>query len=183
MKGFEAHTTLLPNTFILVRLDGKAFTQCAPPSPSFTQDHAFEKPNDLRAVLLMNECAAEVMRAYGDIFIAYGESDEFSFIFSRKCSLYSRRQEKIMSSRPALSCLLSLPSSQPAHSFPADVLSLFSSSYVFFWPKYFPDTPLKRPPSFDARTVAYPSLKNVKDYLAWRQVGPASNELGRLPHQ
>lgn len=32
-------------------------------------------------------------------------------------------------------------------------------SFVFFWPKHFPDTPLLYPPNFDARVVSYPSAQ------------------------
>jgi tRNA(His) 5'-end guanylyltransferase len=30
----------------------------------------------------------EVMQSFGDIKIAYGESDEYSFVFSKTCTLY-----------------------------------------------------------------------------------------------
>ena len=50
------------------------------------------------------------------------------------------------------------------------VTSLFTSSYVFEWPNYMEDTKLLYPPSFDGRIVLYPTDKNLRDYLAWRQV-------------
>lgn len=37
----------------------------------------FEKPNDPRALDLMNAAAVEVMKALPDINIAYGVSDEY----------------------------------------------------------------------------------------------------------
>lgn len=37
------------------------------------------------------------------------------------------------------------------------VASLFASSYVFHWPEFFPDRPMKYPPAFDGRTVLYPT--------------------------
>ena len=49
------------------------------------------------------------------------------------------------------------------------VVSIFTSSYVFHWPQYFPDAPLKHPPTFDGRVVLYPSAKEVRDYFSWRQ--------------
>ena len=52
--------------------------------------------------------------------------------------------------------------------------SLFTSYYIFHWKDYFPDTPLKYPPSFDGRAVLYPDSKNVRDYFAWRQADCAS---------
>jgi tRNAHis guanylyltransferase len=44
---------------------------------SFTDMHKFEKPNDLRAIHLMNMAALEVVRNIRDIIIAYGQSDEY----------------------------------------------------------------------------------------------------------
>jgi tRNA(His) guanylyltransferase len=38
------------------------------------------------------------------------------------------------------------------------------------WKSYFPDTPLRRIiPSFDARIVLYPGIREVRDYFSWRQ--------------
>ena len=43
----------------------------------FSDLHGFEKPNDLRALQLMNKCAEVVLRELTDIVIAYGQSDEY----------------------------------------------------------------------------------------------------------
>ena len=51
------------------------------------------------------------------------------------------------------------------------IVSTFTSHYVFLWPTYFPSIPLTPPlPSFDGRSVLYPSVINLRDYLSWRQV-------------
>ena len=76
-------------------------------------------------------------------------------MFKKNAKLFNRREDKI------LSC----------------VLSLFSSSYVFYFSKYFQTTPLKTIPSFDARIVLYPSLEDLKAYLSWRQVDCHINNL------
>jgi len=47
--------------------------------------------------------------------------------------------------------------------------SYFAACYVFHWSTFFPATPLLHPPAFDGRVVLYPSIKNVRDYLSWRQ--------------
>lgn len=39
----------------------------------------------------MNCCAIEVMKEIHDIVIAYGQSDEYSFVISKSSNLYSRR--------------------------------------------------------------------------------------------
>ena len=89
------------------------------------------------------------------MIIAYGQSDEYSFVFKKNAKLFNRREDKI------LSC----------------VVSLFSSSYVFYFSKYFSDVKLKLIPSFDARIVLYPSIEDLKAYLSWRQVDCHINNL------
>lgn len=49
------------------------------------------------------------------------------------------------------------------------VVSQFSSSYVFYWKEFFGDQPLLYPPGFDGRVILYPSNRNLRDYLSWRQ--------------
>lgn len=49
------------------------------------------------------------------------------------------------------------------------VVSQFSSSYVFYWKEFFGEQTLLFPPSFDGRVVLYPSNRNLRDYLSWRQ--------------
>ena len=43
----------------------------------FASKHGFEKPNDRRALDLMNAAAEALMRDISDISIAYGVSDEY----------------------------------------------------------------------------------------------------------
>ncbi|KAH9030815.1 tRNAHis guanylyltransferase [Lactarius hengduanensis] len=148
VRNFELPDTLLPNTFILLRLDGHSFHR-------FADDHAFVKPNDLRALELMDLAACAVMREYPDVVLAYGESDEYSFLLRKSTKLYNRRQSKITS----LLC------------------SLFTSTYVMLWPQCFPDTPLRYAPSFDARIVLYPGAQEVRDYFSWRQADTHVNNL------
>lgn len=49
------------------------------------------------------------------------------------------------------------------------VVSQFSSSYVFYWKEFFQEQTLLFPPSFDGRVILYPSSRNLRDYLSWRQ--------------
>ncbi|KAJ8981784.1 hypothetical protein NQ317_000027 [Molorchus minor] len=118
-------------------------------------DTIFEKPNDPRALWLMNKAASIVMQEYKDILICYGQSGEYSFVLKKDTTLYNRRKCKIMTY----------------------VNSLFSSSYVYFWKMYFKDSKLKYPPCFDSRVVLYPSDENLKDYLSWRQADCHINNL------
>lgn len=148
VKQFESEDKCLPNCWIVVRIDGKAFHR-------FSDVHHFVKPNDDRALNLMTRSAQCVMEEYKDIVLAYGQSDEYSFVFKKNTSVFNRRGSKIMS----------------------NVVSYFSSCYVFYWSRFFNVQPLQYPPSFDSRVVLYPSDKNLQDYLSWRQADCHINNL------
>ena len=148
VKEFEVHTTAMPNTYIVVRIDGKGFTK-------FTSAHKYEKPNDIRGINLMNQAAKQVMETYQDIWLAYGQSDEYSFVLNKNTKLYNRRSEKIVSL----------------------VCSCFSSAFVYYFSKFFPGEELKQIPLFDGRLVCYPSEENLRDYLSWRQADCHINNL------
>ncbi|KAI9346913.1 tRNAHis guanylyltransferase-domain-containing protein [Obelidium mucronatum] len=149
VKHFEQHQTLLRNTFIVVRIDGHGFHR-------FTQEHNFEKPNDLRALHLANEAAKGVMNEIQDVVLGYGQSDEFSFVLKKDSTLYKRREAKIIST----------------------IASLFTSFYVLNWSKFMGSgVELRYPPSFDARAVCYPTAENLRDYMSWRQADCHINNL------
>jgi len=57
----------------------------------FADKYGFEKPNDDRALQLMTSAAQTVMRSFRDIVLAYGQSDEYSFIFRRQTNIFERR--------------------------------------------------------------------------------------------
>lgn len=57
----------------------------------FSEKHKFAKPNDERALRLMNHCAESVLSSVDDIVLGYGQSDEYSFVFKRKTETYNRR--------------------------------------------------------------------------------------------
>ena len=60
------------------------------------------------------------------------------------------------------------------------VVSLFTATYVRFWDTHLPSQPLLSTPCFDGRAVLYPSDRNLRDYLAWRQVDTHVNNQVRL---
>ncbi|KAK0494071.1 Thg1 C terminal domain-containing protein [Armillaria luteobubalina] len=148
VKNFELPDPLLPGTFMVYRLDGHSFHR-------FSDEHKFAKPNDLRALRLMDHAAQNLMEEYPDIVLGFGESDEYSFLLRKSTSLYNRRQSKIVST----------------------LTSYFTSCYVLYWPTFLPDTPLRYPPSFDGRIVLYPGEKEIRDYFAWRQADTHINNL------
>lgn len=51
----------------------------------------FQKPNDNRALDLMSYAARAVMNFFSDIILAYGQSDEYSFLFRKDAKCLSRR--------------------------------------------------------------------------------------------
>ncbi|KAA8497867.1 putative tRNA(His) guanylyltransferase [Porphyridium purpureum] len=143
VKTFElpGADALLPDTWLVVRLDGRAFSR-------FTDVHALRKPNDLRGLALMNAAAGRVFEELGGAVVcAYGHSDEYSFVLPPRADLYGRRASKIVSS----------------------ITSVFTAAYVWNWPRYFDEVPLQYPPSFDGRVVVYPQTQHLRHYLSWRQ--------------
>ncbi|KAH6634230.1 Thg1 C terminal domain-containing protein, partial [Chaetomium sp. MPI-SDFR-AT-0129] len=151
VKNFEQSDNLLPNTWVVVRIDGRGFTK-------FSTKYGFEKPNDKRALELMNAAARAVMAELPDITIAYGVSDEYRHVSVSRdtCSLFERRSSKLVST----------------------IVSTFTAYYVHLWSTHFPETPLSPPlPSFDGRAVCYPTVTNLRDYMSWRQVDCHINNL------
>ncbi|KAH0948281.1 hypothetical protein HN011_011325 [Eciton burchellii] len=148
VKNFERDDNCLPNCWIVVRIDGRNFSR-------FCETHQFIKPNDLSALELMNRAAITVMQDFKEIILAFGQSDEYSFVFRKDTELYKRRAWKLLS----------------------NVNSLFASAYVYHWPQFFRGKELYYPPSFDARVILYPTDKNLRDYLAWRQADVHVNNL------
>ncbi|XP_054158068.1 uncharacterized protein LOC128956363 [Oppia nitens] len=156
---------LLKDCYIVVRIDGQKFHK-------FTKRHNLLKPNDKRCLDLMNESAKHVIKCFfPNIVMAYGQSDEYSFLIRRMSDLYKRRQNKVQS----LIC------------------SSFTSAFVYYWSQYFssnelftdrrPSTlsssvvTLQYPPAFDSRCILYPNAKVVMDYFRWRQVDCHVNNL------
>jgi len=103
----------------------------------------------------MDNAAICLMREFPEITLGFGQSDEFSFLIRKSATLYNRRRSKITS----IMC------------------SFFTASYVMNWASYFPNTPLRFIPSFDARIVLYPGRREVQDYFSWRQADTHINNL------
>ncbi|OJJ74320.1 hypothetical protein ASPBRDRAFT_193048 [Aspergillus brasiliensis CBS 101740] len=150
VKSFEQPDALLPNTWVVVRIDGRGFHK-------LSDYYGFIKPNDRRALDLMNAAAVGVMKDLPDLCIAYGISDEYSFAFHPNCQLFERRSAKLVTT----------------------IVSTFTAHYIYLWGTYFPDTPLQPAalPSFDGRAVMYPNSRIFRDYMSWRQVDCHINNL------
>lgn len=148
VRLFESDERLLPGCWVVIRLDGRGFTK-------FAKLHDFDKPNDINALNLSNAAAARVLVEFDEhVGFAFGQSDEYSFVLRRESTLFNRRQTKILST----------------------IVSLFSSTYTALWTKFM-NIELKCIPSFDGRTVCYPTTKHLRDYLSWRQADVHVNNL------
>ncbi|GLU13218.1 hypothetical protein SLE2022_298630 [Rubroshorea leprosula] len=140
VKSFEVEDEVMPPNIIVVRIEGRDFER-------FSAVHEFEKPNDEKAVKLMNSCATSVLEEYPDIVFAYGYGHEYSFVFKKTSKFYQRRSSKILSL----------------------IVSFFSSVYATKWKDFFPHQELKYPPSFHSRIVCCAATEVLQTYLAWRQ--------------
>ncbi|KAK5046167.1 hypothetical protein LTR84_008624 [Exophiala bonariae] len=132
----------------------------------------------------MNAAATHVVSTIADLVVAYGVSDEYSFVFHRSTDLFERRSAKLVST----------------------VVSTFTAAYIALWSRFFTNTnvatdvgvgaddstdadadidagavlaPLNMGmlPTFDGRAVCYPSWDNLRDYMSWRQVDCHINNL------
>ncbi len=150
VRTFERENILLPRTHIIIRVDGRGFHK-------FSSTYEFQKPNDSKALNVMNLSAQALMRNIPDIMMAYGDSDEYSFLLAKNCDLFERREFKLITT----------------------FSSGFSAYYQYYWNQVFPDKPLsvERLPTFDARAVVYPNDSIVKDYFRWRQADCHINNL------
>jgi tRNA(His) guanylyltransferase len=99
----------------------------------------------------MNKSAQAVCLQFTEIVLAYGQSDEYSFVLPPSSKMLNRRAFKL--------CSL--------------IASYFTSCFVMNWK----GPALEYPPSFDARTVCYPTFEVLLDYLRWRQADCHINNL------
>ncbi|XP_057774957.1 tRNA(His) guanylyltransferase 1-like isoform X1 [Salvia miltiorrhiza] len=140
VKSFEVEDEIMLPNIIIVRVDARDFCR-------FSEVHEFEKPNDKKALELMNECAKAVLEQFPDVIFSYGYSDECSFIFRKETKFYQRRGSKILSL----------------------IVSFFTSTYVTKWRSLIPQKDLKYAPSFRARVICCASMEVLQAYLLWRQ--------------
>lgn len=70
VRHFEQSDRLPLGNWIVIRLDGRGFHR-------FSAKHDFAKPNDVRALKLMNKAAEGVLRDLPDVLMGFGFSDEY----------------------------------------------------------------------------------------------------------
>lgn len=104
-RHFETPDPLLPSTWIVIRIDGRGFHK-------LSKRFNWTKPNDKRAIELANEAAKCTIREVREVVLAYGQSDEFSFVFPPSTTLFDRRASKLTST----------------------IVSTFTAHYIHLWP-------------------------------------------------
>ena len=149
VKEFEREDQLLPDTFIVVEIHGRHFSR-------FCEQHKLCKPFDDRLTRLMAAAARTTMEDYADIKISFGYSDNFYLIFSRTAAPFNRRRDKIVS----------------------NVVSLFSSAFVYKWRDFF-DTELVEAPEFCGKITLFPRRRTVVEFLLKEQLNATSFCIGK----
>lgn len=118
---------------------------------------------------------------FPDIRVAFGESDEYSFVFHKSTKLYGMNSFSFRNFKTVTVALIS--TSSASYSFRLSPLysgrrssklvslitSSFTGNYIRQWSNFFPDNPLQATPLFDGRAVCYPTDQALRDYLSWRQ--------------
>ncbi|KAM3376744.1 tRNA(His) guanylyltransferase 1 isoform X1 [Capsicum galapagoense] len=140
VKRFEVEDEVMYPNIIVVQIAGRNFRR-------FSEEHGFEKPNDEKALNLMNASATKVLENFSDVVFGYGFSDEYSFVLKKETTFYQRRASKILSI----------------------IVSFFTSVYATKWKEFFPLKELNLSPSFRSRIICCASMEVLQAYLAWRQ--------------
>lgn len=93
MRIFEtAHDVhVLPEMYIVARLDGRGFTRLT------KETHNFEAPFDIRMRDMMVETVKGLMDCGFNIIYGYTQSDEISLLFSHNDNAFQRKERKINS--------------------------------------------------------------------------------------
>jgi tRNA(His) guanylyltransferase len=150
MKRYEAaaRTCLPPRTYTVIRIDGKAFH-------TFTK--GLPKPYCRHLAEAMDAAAKAVCRQSMGCRLAYGQSDEYSFLLTD----FERHE-----SEPWFSGGVQKIASVAASIFTAHFNQAFA--------------PYPHVAVFDARVFTIPSIGEVENYFIWRQQDAERNSLNML---
>jgi len=153
VKDYENHHEVGSGSWLVIRVDGHSFS-------NFTKVQNYRRPYDARGQGLMDHVAMMTMKEFSGVVLAYGESDEYSFVLRPSEDMFNRRETKIATT----------------------FASFFTGAFVMNWSTFFPGNPLTMVPHFDGRAMGYPTLDILKDYLAWRQVDCHKNSLSNTTY-
>lgn len=93
MRVYETvhDTFVMPNMFIVARIDGRGFTRLT------KELHDFDKPFDERFRNMMTETVKHLMQCGFNIIYGYTESDEISLLFDLHENAFARKTRKYTS--------------------------------------------------------------------------------------
>nr|GEW55075.1 tRNA(His) guanylyltransferase 1 [Tanacetum cinerariifolium] len=192
VKSFELEDEVMYPNLIVVRIYGHNFER-------FSEINEFEKPNDERALNLMNSCATSVMEQYPDIVFAYGYGDEYRFSEINEFEKPNDERALNLMNSCATSVMEQYPDIVFAYGYgdeyslvvkketkfhqrrESKILSIigsfFISLYVKKWKEFFPQKDMRFTPPIRARVISCPSADTLQAYLAWRQRECHSNNM------
>jgi tRNA(His) 5'-end guanylyltransferase len=141
-------------TFAVIRIDGKAFH-------TFTK--TLEKPHSAELSEAMDHAAQVLCKEMMGCKLAYGQSDEYSFLLTD-----FEKEESEMWFNGNIQKIVSVSS------------SIFTAAFNDHWEKVRPMSFKPRLAMFDARVFVIPSRNDVFQYFLWRQKDASRNSLTML---
>lgn len=152
MKSYEkiADYQLMPNTYIVTRLDGRAFSK-------FTKAIGFKKPFDLDFVEAMKNATKRLIQST-HASLGYTQSDEVTLIFKPERERFSNRVEKLCSTLASEMTLY----------FYQELIKI-NSNYI--------EKLNKLNPIFDCRVFNVPSKKEALNAVLWREQDAVKNSI------
>jgi len=93
MRIFEtaSDTTIIPNIYIVARIDGRSFTRLT------KEVHKFDAPYDIKFRDMMVETVKHLMDCGFKVIYGYTQSDEISLLFDFNEDIFQRKERKLNS--------------------------------------------------------------------------------------
>ena len=115
-------------------------------------------------VALLSAATQAVLEELPDVVLAYGQSDEYSFVLRKLSQLYERRARCAGASRANACASRLLTLRAPRSKLTSVIVSLFTSHYVMRWHEHLPDTPLRSAPARSAREKPPPAKPQAEHH-------------------
>ena len=151
-EGMESDRRLLPRLPVLVRIDGRAFSQ-------FTR--GMERPFDAKMSRLMIETTKRLVDDFGAV-LGYTQSDEISLVLHDEDEV-----AKTDSAIPFDGRVLKLATTMATKA---------TAVFMFLLKDVFPDR-LTRLPTFDARIWNVPTREEAANVILWRERDATKNSI------
>jgi tRNA(His) 5'-end guanylyltransferase len=139
--------TLPRRTYVVLRVDGRSFHQ-------FTRE--LERPYSVQLANALDEAAVQLCQEMIGCRLAYGQSDEYSFLLTD----FEKEESRLW--------------------FDGNVQKIVSVAASVFTAAFNRGFEAKQPASFDARVMVIPQRSEVEKYFIWRQLDASGNSLNML---